>query len=173
MHVSKRRREFLRAPHSIVYGGGFRVLCSNVEIRISKSSGRYRSKGENVVPTGGGHFHRAFHMLLAFDLAEIKFLFAGSCLGPTIGRAKRFERNISAQKIHHLRKRTRNELLEMAEVTRSLLSLTAVTGNPTTAILSEFPQPLVSGAGLGIPRIIRLPAGSGAHLRWTDIWLPI
>jgi hypothetical protein len=35
----------------------------------------------------------------------------------------------------------RNELLEMAEVTRSLLSLTAVSGNPTTAILSVFPHP--------------------------------
>src|ERR1700692_1654887 len=35
----------------------------------------------------------------------------------------------------------RTELLEMAEVTRSLLSLTAVSGNPTTAILSVFPQP--------------------------------
>jgi hypothetical protein len=35
----------------------------------------------------------------------------------------------------------RNELLEMAEVTRSLLSLTAVSGSPTTAILSVFPHP--------------------------------
>ena len=33
----------------------------------------------------------------------------------------------------------RNPLLEMAEVTRSLLSLTAVSGRPTTAILSVFP----------------------------------
>jgi hypothetical protein len=35
----------------------------------------------------------------------------------------------------------RNELLELAEVTRSLLSLTAVSGNPTTAILSVFLHP--------------------------------
>jgi hypothetical protein len=41
------------------------------------------------VPTGGGDFNRSFHMLLAFDLAEIEFLFAGSYLGPTIGRADR------------------------------------------------------------------------------------
>src|SRR6202041_1844714 len=33
----------------------------------------------------------------------------------------------------------RNPLLVMAEVTRSLLSLTAVSGSPTTAILSVFP----------------------------------
>jgi hypothetical protein len=36
----------------------------------------------------------------------------------------------------------RNPLLQMAEVTRSLLSLTAVSGSPTTAILSELPQPV-------------------------------
>jgi len=54
----------------------------------------------------GSNFDRAFDMLLTFDLAEIKFLFAGSRLEPTIGRADRFERNISAQKMHHLRKRT-------------------------------------------------------------------
>jgi len=71
--------------------------------RSSQLFGRNRPDGENVVPTSGGHFHRSFHMLLAFDLAEIKFLFAGSCLGPTIGRANWFERSISAQKIHHLR----------------------------------------------------------------------
>jgi hypothetical protein len=58
------------------------------------------------VPTGGGDFHRSFYMLLAFDLAEIEFLFAGSPLGPTVGRADRSERNIPPQKMHHLRKRT-------------------------------------------------------------------
>ena len=35
----------------------------------------------------------------------------------------------------------RNPLLQMAEVTRSLLSLTAVSGRPTTAILSVLPHP--------------------------------
>src|SRR4029077_10924184 len=35
----------------------------------------------------------------------------------------------------------RKALLEMAEVTLSLLSLTAVSGSPTIAILSVFPHP--------------------------------
>ena len=58
------------------------------------------------MPTGGGDFNRSFHMLLAFHFAEIEFLFAGSFLGPAVGRADRLEGDISAQKMHHLRKRS-------------------------------------------------------------------
>jgi hypothetical protein len=34
--------------------------------------GRNRPDGENVVAAGGGHFDRAFDMLLTFDLAKIE-----------------------------------------------------------------------------------------------------
>jgi hypothetical protein len=36
------------------------------------------------VPAGGSNFDRPFDMLLAFDLAEIKFLFSESCVETAI-----------------------------------------------------------------------------------------
>ena len=45
---------------------------------------------------------RAFDMLLTFDLAEIKFLFSGSDVRPTVDRAHRLQGDISAKKLHDL-----------------------------------------------------------------------
>ena len=53
-------------------------------MRFERAGGN-RSKGEDVVPTSGGDFDSSFHMVLAFDLAEIKFLFSGPHVSPAIG----------------------------------------------------------------------------------------
>jgi hypothetical protein len=50
----------------------------------------------------GSSFDRAFDMLLTFDLAEIKVLFSGSDVRPTVDRAHRLQGDISAQKLHDL-----------------------------------------------------------------------
>ena len=52
---------------------------------------------------GSGDFDSAFNMLLTFHLAEIEFLFGGSDLGPTVGGTHQLQRDISPQKMHHLR----------------------------------------------------------------------
>jgi len=36
------------------------------------------------MPTRRGDFNGPFHMLLTLDFLKIKFLFTGSCVGPTI-----------------------------------------------------------------------------------------
>jgi hypothetical protein len=54
------------------------------ENEASRCSGRNRSKGEYIVPAGGGDFDGTFYMLLTFDFPKIKFLFTGSRLGPTV-----------------------------------------------------------------------------------------
>src|ERR1700736_1697110 len=81
----------MREPAPTLYGRRGAAESFLLLNALSKQSGvkprRNRSDGENVVPTGGGDFNRSFHMLLGFHLAEIQFLFAGSCLGPTVGRA--------------------------------------------------------------------------------------
>jgi hypothetical protein len=45
-------------------------------------------------------------MLLTFSLAEIKVLFGGSDLRPTVERAHRLQDEIFPQKMHDLRKQT-------------------------------------------------------------------
>jgi hypothetical protein len=66
---------------------------------------RNRSKGENIVPSGGSHFDGAFEILLAFDLPKVKVLFGGSDRGPAVHRADRLQGDVSPQKMHDLRKR--------------------------------------------------------------------
>ena len=58
------------------------------------------------MPTGSSDFDGAFHMLLTFDLAEIKVPFNGFSVGPTIGGAHGLQKDIAAQKINDLGKRT-------------------------------------------------------------------
>jgi hypothetical protein len=41
-------------------------------------------------------------MLLTFDFPEIKFLFSGSDVRPTVDRAHRLQGDISAKKLHDL-----------------------------------------------------------------------
>jgi hypothetical protein len=57
------------------------------------------------VPACRGDFDGAFDMLLTLDLPEIQVLFNGTDVGPTVERAHRLQGDISAQKMHNLRKR--------------------------------------------------------------------
>jgi hypothetical protein len=58
------------------------------------------------VGAGGCDFDGAFHMLPTFDLAEVEFLFSGSGVGPAVGRTRRLQGDIAAQKMNDLRQRT-------------------------------------------------------------------
>jgi len=93
----------------------------------------------------GSHLDGPFHVMLTFDLAEIEFLLGGPGCVPVVRRSNWLQdQNICARQVDRdpfPAGPARNALLQMAEVTRSLLSLTAASGSPTTAILSAFPHP--------------------------------
>ena len=82
------------------------VYLSNGDASITTVDGNLTLKA-NEAGTTSGNFDGAFDMLLTFDLAEIKVLFIGFEIGPTVRRADRIQFDFSAQKMNDLRKRTR------------------------------------------------------------------
>src|ERR1700731_3384912 len=99
-------------------------ICAAPDTQMTKPGLRRRHEDSSAAPLGGSS---SFSMPRAIGRSK---------LGPSLRTSAGARLMVILFPY-----RQRNELLEMAEVTRSLLSFTAVSGNPTTAILSVFPHP--------------------------------